>query len=490
MRMVDTVRQFRRLRVLVIGDAMLDSYLEGDAARLCTEGPVPVVRATVEERSPGGAANTAANLRSLGAEVSFLGLIGRDPAGALLRDALRARDVADSWLVEDPGISTLHKLRILANGQYVVRYDSGDTRSCSRDARLAVLARIEEALPLCDVVVISDYAYGMIADDLLTCIRALRTRYPCPLVVDSKNLLDFAQAGATAVTPNHLEARLAVKGTASTGPTSIEAARADGQALLGLINAQFAVITMAQDGVMIVGRDAPPVHLPAHPVAAANDVGAGDSFTAALALGLGAGASMEEAARIGIDAAGIAVSRRRTAAVQHQELLQRASLAGGPVSPSLIELQMRLDEERRRGHSIVFTNGVFDILHAGHVHFLREARLLGDVLVVGVNTDGSARRLKGPGRPINSERDRLALVAELDSVDHVVLFDEDDPADLIRLLRPDVHVKGGDYEHVPLPEEAAVRDVSGRVVIVPLVGALSTSTVIERIMAMALESKP
>lgn len=484
---VDTVRRFRRLRALVIGDAMLDSYLEGDATRLCTEGPVPVVRATVEERTPGGAANTAANLRSLGAEVIFIGLIGADVAGATLRIALRERNVDDRWLIEDPAVTTLHKLRILANDQYVVRYDSGDTRSSSSDARLSVLSRLKETLPTCDVVVVSDYCYGMIREDVLACLRELRADHACPLVVDSKDLRRVAGAGATIITPNHLEAFLTVEGTIHPGDLSRERVEATGRALLGLVDTEYVAVTRAQHGVMIVGRDGTMIHLPAHPILEANDVGAGDSFTAALALAFGAGAGVEEAGRIGIDAAAIAVSRRRTASVQHQELLQRVSLADGHLQPPLAELRKHLDAERARGKRIVFTNGVFDILHAGHVHFLREARRLGDILVVGVNTDGSARRLKGPGRPINSERDRLALVAELDSVDHVVLFDQDDPAALIRALRPAVHVKGGDYEHSELPEEEAVREVGGRVEILPLVGSLSTSTVIERIVALAMD---
>ncbi|MBX6342739.1 MAG: D-glycero-beta-D-manno-heptose 1-phosphate adenylyltransferase, partial [Thermomicrobiaceae bacterium] len=212
------------------------------------------------------------------------------------------------------------------------------------------------------------------------------------------------------------------------------------------------------------------------------------SFTAALALAIAAGAASAEAARIGIDAAGIAVTKRRTAVVRHQELLQRVSLRvhrPGPAAPDVEALARRLAAARRAGRRVVFTNGVFDILHAGHVEFLRRAKALGDVLVVGVNSDRSARALKGEGRPINSERDRLALVAALDPVDHVVLFDEETPAALIRALRPDVHVKGGDYADVALPEADAVREVGGRIEIVPLVGSLSTTSVIDRIVALA-----
>jgi D-beta-D-heptose 7-phosphate kinase/D-beta-D-heptose 1-phosphate adenosyltransferase len=225
-----------------------------------------------------------------------------------------------------------------------------------------------------------------------------------------------------------------------------------------------------------------------------------------MALALGAGAGVAEAGQIAIDAAGIAVARQGTAVVQHQELLQRVSLRdhvegplaltrdGAPGSDGALyrdarlavaRLAARLAEERRAGRTIVFTNGVFDILHVGHIQFLRQAKELGDVLVVGVNSDRSARRLKGRNRPIIGARDRLALVAALEPVDHAVLFDEDEPTTLIRALRPHIHVKGGDYADEALPEAEAVRDAGGRIVILPLVGSLSTTQVIDRIIALA-----
>ncbi|MCZ7572108.1 MAG: D-glycero-beta-D-manno-heptose 1-phosphate adenylyltransferase [Ardenticatenaceae bacterium] len=490
---VELVRRFRQVRVLVIGDAMLDSYLEGTATRLCSEGPVPVVRKTVEERAPGGAANTAANLRALGAEVVFLGIVGGDVAGRLLRSALCQRDIDDRWLVEDESVSTLHKLRILADGQYVVRFDEGETCGCSVEGRQQLLAHLEAAFPHCDAVVISDYTYGAAADEVIGQLRALRAARPCTLVVDSKELWRFRHAGATVVTPNHLEARLdGEPATHDDGGLRFPEIERIGRRLLAKIDAEYAAITLAGDGVCLVDRQGRTVHLPAHRVAQANDVGAGDSFTAALALALAAGASCEEAARIGIDAAGIAVTKQRTAVVHHQELLQRVSLRDHVAAPAIeggeqavALLAARIAAERRAGQTIVFTNGVFDILHAGHVEFLRRAKELGDILVVGVNSDRSARRLKGENRPINSEQNRLALVAALDPVDHAILFDEETPAALIQALRPHVHVKGGDYAGEALPEAEAVHEVGGQVVILPLVGDLSTSRVIDRIVAVA-----
>ncbi|HEX6799865.1 MAG TPA: D-glycero-beta-D-manno-heptose 1-phosphate adenylyltransferase [Ktedonobacterales bacterium] len=611
---IDLVRRFRELRALVIGDAMLDTYCEGTASRICSEGPVPVVRKTSEYRAPGGAANTAANLRALGAEVHFIGIIGRDVTGDLLRRTLRERGVDDSWLVEDATTATLHKLRVLADGQYVVRLDEDGVAGYSAQARAALLAAIERGFARCDLVVLSDYSYGAVAADVIARLRALREARPCVFVADSKQLHRYPHLGATAITPNLLEARLlgergtrrtrseregreegsrfTTEGTEETEgreqrATAEDAEDAEGRggemgvgarpvspagarraalptedgrrrgtevpahgdgglksersetvgdgdaasaaldrapaihgrdvslwgasqddwhaealwlarAALERVEAEYVALTLSERGALLMDRAGTAVHLAAHPVAHANVAGAGDSFASALALALAAGGSPREAAQIAIDAAGIAVTKRWTATVQHQELLQRVSLRESSNRPAaripatrdaarqaLSRLMARLAAERQAGRRIVFTNGVFDILHAGHVEFLRRAKALGDVLVVGVNSDRSTRRLKGERRPINSERDRLALVAAMDVVDDVVLFDEDTPANLIRALRPHLHVKGGDYASEPLPERDAVREVGAELVILPLIGDLSTSRVIERIVRLA-----
>jgi D-beta-D-heptose 7-phosphate kinase/D-beta-D-heptose 1-phosphate adenosyltransferase len=487
----ETVQRFQGLRVLVIGDAMLDTYIEGTACRLCTEGPVPVVRKTAEDHLPGGAANTAANLAALGAEVLFLALVGPDPAGALLRSALRVRGVDDSLVVVDDQVATLQKVRMLADDQYVVRFDAGDTRTHANALQPDLAKRLESVYPDCDLVVISDYCYGVAGIPLIVRLRELRAARPRPLIVDSKDLAKFAGSGATLVTPNQLELQLAVKQkpNMSNGRLELEELERLGRELLSLLDAEFAAVTIAARGALVIARQEQATHVPTHPVRRANDVGAGDSFTAAAALAVGAGATPVDAARIAVEASRIAVTKRRTALVRRQELLQRVSLEEPPASLSVDELAARLNAERLDGRTIVFTNGVFDILHAGHVRFLRGARRLGDVLVVGVNSDASARRLQGENRPINSERDRTALVAALEGVDHAIAFDEDTPEELIRILRPNVHVKGGDYADVPLPEARAVREVGGRVEVLPLIEAGSTSAVIERIITAALREE-
>jgi D-beta-D-heptose 7-phosphate kinase/D-beta-D-heptose 1-phosphate adenosyltransferase len=496
---VSIVRNFRHLRALVIGDAMLDTYFEGTAARLCSEGPVPVVRKTSERRLPGGAANTAANLRALEADVVFLGFTGRDTAGSLLRTALREQGVDDAFLVVDERASTLHKLRILADGQFVVRFDDETYSEYTDESKRRLLELLEEVYPSCDLVIVSDYCYGVIFDEMIERLCELRARHPGVLLVDSKDLYRFRNCGATIVTPNHLEARLLVeyqRGTktplAESGNTRAEMELV-GRQLLSLIDAESAAITMAADGVFLIDRQGNTRHVPAHPVQQANVIGAGDSFAAALALSLASGASLDEAARIGIDAAAIAVAKRWTSLVHYQELLQRVSLRDhAEQDPETLSHKQRLErlkgaleKERAAGKTIVFTNGVFDILHAGHVHFLRQAKALGNILVVGVNSDRSVQRMKGKHRPINSERDRMALVAALDPVDYVVRFDEETPTELIRALRPHFHVKGGDYANEELPEAQTVEEVGGKVVILPLVGSISTSRVIDRILALA-----
>src|SRR6266496_4179609 len=263
---VDLVRRFRGLRALVIGDAMLDTYLEGTASRLCREGPVPVVRKTGEHRLPGGAANTAANLRRLGAGGFFLTIIGRDVAGTALRSTLLEQGVDDCWMVEDESTNTLHKLRIQADGQYVVRFDE-DVHYHSEESQEQLLAKLEEIFTHCDLVVVSDYGYSSVSDELIERIKLLRSLHPCPLLVDSKNLYRFRNIGATVVTPNYLEARLLVEHGRITEPlvseTGIDMSEVEhvGRRLLAMIDAEHAAITLAGDGVFLMNRQGITQHI-------------------------------------------------------------------------------------------------------------------------------------------------------------------------------------------------------------------------------------
>jgi D-beta-D-heptose 7-phosphate kinase/D-beta-D-heptose 1-phosphate adenosyltransferase len=488
------VQRFPTLRVLVIGDAMLDSYLEGEASRLCREGPVPVVRKTAEHHFPGGGANTAANLRALGAEVVFLSLLGQDRAGRLLREDLTKRGIQTRWLLESDAVSTLHKLRVLADGQYVVRIDDGQLsqeNGLEPELQQRQLQGLEESYADCDLVVVSDYCYGVVNAALIERLRQLHQAQPKVLLVDSKALEKFRDLKATIVTPNYAEARqLAQKNQAPDTVTRNEPQTIEvlGKQLASFLQAEYIAITLGQQGVFLVNHQGEAWHLPAYPVVSANDVGAGDSFASATALALAAGGEVVEAAHIGIEAACIAVSKRWTTPVYLHELRQRflqredlPEVVEHAKQKELAELAGELEAARQAGQRIVFTNGIFDILHFGHIRLLRQAKMLGDVLVVGINSDASTRRLKGEGRPINNEHERMALVAALDAVDYVLLFDGDTPVDIIRTIRPHVHVKGGDYIDKDLPEAEAVREAGGRIVIIPLEDGKSTSNTIARI---------
>ena len=498
---IDLVRHFHDMRVLVIGDALLDSYLEGEAARLSRDGPIPVVRKTMEQRLPGGAANVAANLQALGARVYFLSVIGKDMAGSLLRETLRERGLNDQWLITDPTIHTPHKLRIVAGGQHIARFDEGDVYASqyTQETHQSLLASLKNFYAECDALVLSDYRYGVLSEALIEQLQHLIQAAPKVTLVDAQELARFRQFPATIVTPNYQEASLFIEGingrlhasTDTPGPENLSYVDQMARQIRSELAAEYVAITLAEHGVFLLDRHGATTHFPAHPVAVAHDVGAGDSFASALTLALAAGGSMQEAVQIGIDAAGIAVTKPRTATVSYQELLQRVSLrvytglahsleeTGSQAA--LARLTAQLEVARLQGKTVVFTNGVFDILHVGHIHFLRQAKALGDILVVGVNSDASARRLKGPGRPINNEQDRLALVAALDMVDAALLFEEDTATELIHALRPALYVKGSDYTDETLPEANAVREVGGRIVILPLAGSVSTSRVIERI---------
>jgi len=498
---IDLVKRFQQLRLLIIGDALLDSYLEGEAARLSRDGPIPVVRKTTEQRLPGGVANVAANVAALGAQVCFLSVIGNDMAGSLLRATLKNRGIDDQWLLADPVLHTPHKLRIMADGQHVARFDEGDGHEAvyQQETKQSLLAHLTELFHCCDALILSDYQYGVLSAEVIACLETLQKADPKVLLIDSQTLARFRQFPATIVTPNYQEFLLlaetingpTLKANGIAAPENLTAVEQIARPIRAELAADYLAITLAERGVLLVDRLEHTHHFPAHPVAVAHDVGAGDSFASALILTLAAGGRIEEAVQVGVDAAGIAVTKPRTAVVSHQELLQRVSLRvytsqtltsqEQQTQAVLMRLAAQLEGERLAGRTVVFTNGVFDILHVGHLQFLKQAKAMGDILVVAINSDISARKLKGPGRPITNEQDRLALVDALDMVDYAFLFDSDTAAECIQALRPALYLKGSDYSDETLPEAVAVREVGGCVVILPLAGSMSTSQVIERI---------
>jgi D-beta-D-heptose 7-phosphate kinase/D-beta-D-heptose 1-phosphate adenosyltransferase len=479
-RLIDT---FAGLKVLVLGEAMLDSYLEGSTERFCQEAPAPIIKLSSRKHVPGGAANAAVNIRSLGGEVTLLSVIGADQEGDLLKQALLERGVSTEEILFHGSRQTLTKQRILAASQILLRLDQGSTEPLDPDTEQALGHRLAELFPQADALLVSDYNYGIITPWLLRLLADLQARRPRVLVVDSRRLASYRDVRPTAVKPNYEEALALLGGCALDGCR----VRADGLAphgerLLEETGARLAVVTLDQEGALLFESGRPPHRTCAAPLRNAGVTGAGDTFTSALTLALAAGASPVAAVELASAAAAVVVGKDRTASCSAQELREYTS-AGGKYFADLPRLVARLEYYRRQGRRIVFTNGCFDILHSGHITYLHQAKALGDVLIVGVNSDASIRRLKGPGRPINTLESRIHVLAALGCIDHLVAFEDDTPCNLIRNIRPDVFVKGGDYTRQRLPEAPLVEQLGGVVHILPFVEHCSTTSLIERIHA-------
>jgi D-beta-D-heptose 7-phosphate kinase/D-beta-D-heptose 1-phosphate adenosyltransferase len=472
---------FAGLRVLVVGEAMLDSYWEGSTGRFCPEAPVPVVALHARRDLPGGAANTAANARALGASVTLLSVVGKDAEGATLRQALGERGVATDPLLSHPERRTLTKQRVLAAGQLLLRLDQGSTGPLDAATERALIAALAGLFPRCDAVILSDYGYGILAPAVIRALADLQARWPKVVVADSRRLAAFHKLGVSAVKPNYAEAQeLLGAVTLPELPDRAAALMPHGDRLLERTGAQAVVVTLDREGALVFERGRPPQRSYAPPARQAFVAGAGDTFAAALALSLAAGAPAAAATELASAAAAVVVGKERTAACSAGELREYLSAAAKYV-PDLARLAARVDYYRQQGRKAVFTNGCFDILHRGHVSLLHRAKALGDVLVVGVNSDAGIRRLKGSGRPINSLDDRVQVLAALGCVDHLVPFDEDTPCNLIRALRPHAFVKGGDYTRERLPEAALVEELGGEVHLLPYLEDRSTTGLIARI---------
>jgi D-beta-D-heptose 7-phosphate kinase/D-beta-D-heptose 1-phosphate adenosyltransferase len=477
------VDRFGDLKLLVVGDAILDVWMSGRASRLCREAPVPVVSLDGQQEAPGGAANAALNAASLGAGVTFLSVVGGDQAGATLRGRLRAAGVDVDGLVVQPSRGTPLKRRVIADGQLLVRLDEGDEAPLGGRAARRLADRLAASFAGHDAVLVSDYAAGTVGPGLLAALARLQAAAPRVLVVDAKDPAAYRGVGATAVKPNYEEAtRLLGLERVEGTDRRVGQLEREGQRVLSLLDARVAAVTLDAEGALLFEAGAPPYRTYAHPVPASRATGAGDAFAGVLALALAAGCQVPAAGELASAAATVAVGQAGTAVCAGSAL--RTAVAGDRGRVTDLEgLRAGVERYRREGRRVVFTNGCFDLLHRGHVAYLNQAKALGDVLVVAVNADASVRRLKGPGRPLNALEDRMAVLAALSCIDHLVAFEDDSPAALLRALRPDVLVKGGDYRRGGVPEGPLVESLGGRVEILPYLERQSTTAMIERIRA-------
>jgi D-beta-D-heptose 7-phosphate kinase / D-beta-D-heptose 1-phosphate adenosyltransferase len=474
------VDRFDGMQVVVIGEAMLDAYLEGPADRLCREAPVPIVSVASRRDAPGGAANTAANLRRLGADVAFLSATGDDTEGAALRNTLERLGVPTAHVLAERSRRTLAKHRVLADGQMLLRFDQGCTRAVDTRTEEALIDHLDTLFPRSDAVIVSDYGYGILTPRVIHALASLQALSQRVLVVDSKDLTAYRNVRVTAAKPNYEEA-VRLLGVRGVEPAArVEQILPHGDRFIAMTGARMCAVTLDADGAVFFERGHPLYRTYARPQPHSRTAGAGDTFASALALALAAGADTPAAAELASAAAAMVISRAGTLTCSAQDLREYVS-AGGKYLPDAGRVAARAHLYRQQGRRIVFTNGCFDILHRGHVTFLNQAKALGDVLIVGVNTDASIQRLKGPGRPINALEDRLHVLAALSSIDHLIPFDEDSPENLIRAVCPDVFVKGGDYTRERLPEAQLVEAIGGVVEVLPYVADHSTTAVVARI---------
>lgn len=476
---------FSGLRITVLGDPLLDVYLDGHCERLCREAPIPVVQIDAMQDVPGGAGNVAVNAVALGAKVRFIGLIGDDAEGTRLRRALEIAGVATDDLVVVPRRRTVAKQRLVGDGQLLARFDQGWAEAAPALSDALLCDRVRRAIDDSDVVVVSDYGYGSVSAAALAVLanRPKRTR---PYVVaDGRDLRRLAMLSPTAVKPNYEEVSRLLGEVAPEGATGrCEWVSARAEKVLSATSARIAAVTLDRDGAMVLERGRPPYRTYARPARASRATGSGDTFVAGLALALAAGADTPEAAEIASAAAAVVTQKDGTAVCTARELHEL--IAGDEKRiADIAALRERVAIARSTGRRIVFTNGCFDILHRGHVTLLNRAKGLGDVLIVGVNSDTSVKRLKGASRPINSLEDRIKVLAALSYVDDVVSFDADSPQELISEVRPDIYVKGGDYTRETLPEASLVESLGGAVCILPFVEDRSTTNLIARIRGAA-----
>jgi D-beta-D-heptose 7-phosphate kinase / D-beta-D-heptose 1-phosphate adenosyltransferase len=478
---LDVLDRFGDLRVVVIGESMLDTYLSGRATRLSREAPVPIVAVDETRNMPGGAANAAVNIAALGANVNFVSVVGADDAARELREALIAADVGVEDVIAEPTRRTLTKRRVAADGQLLVRYDEGTTDAVDSTTERRIIDRLDRLIPQADAILVSDYGYGILTPRVVAALAAHQDRDARTCVVDAKDPTLYRALRPTAAKPNYHEAILFLGGQPSNSQqVRVQQIVANAQRLLDQTGARIVAVTLDRDGSVVVERGQSPYRTYARPNPFSRAAGAGDTYVTALTLALAAGAPTSLAAEVAGAAASVVVEKDGTASCAATELRDHFA-SRDKVIVDLRHLLDRVGALEQQGRRIVFTNGCFDILHRGHIAYLNRAKALGDVLIVGLNSDASVSRLKGPERPINTLEDRAQVLAALSAVDHIVPFDEDTPVDLIRLVKPRVYVKGGDYSVETLPEAPAVVGLGGEVRILPYMDDRSTSRIIERV---------
>jgi D-beta-D-heptose 7-phosphate kinase/D-beta-D-heptose 1-phosphate adenosyltransferase len=469
--------------ILVVGDLMIDEYLWGHIERISLEAPVQVVDIVKEECMLGGSGNVVKNLVSLGAKVYISSVIDEKETGKLILSELKRLGVAIDGLFKDKNKISSKKTRVLSFDKYqqILRIDRETNYPISQKNEKNILNYIKSNIESFKVVILSDYMKGVLTDNLLKDIIDFMNASKIPVIIDPKGK-DFTKyRNATLITPNKKE----VETVLDMKITDEAALRIAGKKLLSKLNVEAILITLGKDGMSLFEKDNLITHIPAEEKEVYDITGAGDTVISVVGLGLASGLAIKKAIEIANLAAGITVGKIGTATVTIQEIIsytfQRNIFFNNKIL-NLPALTAIVEEERKNGSRIVFTNGCFDILHAGHTYLLQRAKMLGDVLIVGLNSDKSVKRLKGNNRPIIPIKERAAILSSLTYVNYIIVFEEDTPIELIKNIKPDILVKGNDYTIEDVIGRDIVESYGGRVELIKLIEGVSTSSIIDRIM--------
>jgi D-beta-D-heptose 7-phosphate kinase / D-beta-D-heptose 1-phosphate adenosyltransferase len=484
--LIELVQRLGQPRVLVVGDVMLDRYVWGDAERISQEAPVILLHADKREERLGGASSVATMLRALGARVALAGVVGADFDGGRLRQQLTDLDIDHDAVLVDPDRPTTVKERYIGRAQHrhpqqMIRVDYETRQPVSATLETQLHAAITRQMRTAGMVLVSDYDKGVctpkVLEDVLAAGRSLGLR----TLADPIRGKDYSKYhGCSAMTPNRLEAGLATDLRLHTPAEALDAA----SRLREQLDLEAAIITLDKDGMALVHRDGRRQLFPTRPRQVYDITGAGDMVLSVLGMALAAGADYEPAIRLANIAGGLEVEKIGVATVTRDEILRdllHNGAVGGQKVLDRTRLRHEVESRRRLGQRLAFTNGCFDVLHAGHVHYLQEARAQADLLVVGLNSDASVRALKGPDRPVHSEEARALLLAALQAVDYVTVFEEGTPLALIQALRPDVLVKGADYRREDVVGAAFVESYGGHVHLAQFHEGYSTTRTLQKL---------
>jgi D-beta-D-heptose 7-phosphate kinase / D-beta-D-heptose 1-phosphate adenosyltransferase len=477
----DALKLIPEQTIVCVGDLMLDDFVYGEVSRISPEAPAPILAVHRNELTVGGAGNVARNIAALGARCIFLGVVGEDDASRTLMRALAAEPLIEPHIVVDARRPTTRKVRFVSehHATHLLRADWELAEPLDAKTEKALIDRTLAALPRAGSVVLSDYAKGTLTPRVIRAVIEAANASGIPIIVDPKAVDYSIYRGATVVKPNRKELSEATRRRADSDADVIAAAAE----LNGVLGTEAVVVSLSDAGLMLVPTNGAPIHVPAYPVKLGDTSGAGDTVVAALAVLLATKAGYEPAVRAANAAAAVVVGKRGTATVSAAELRSRILPAASLAPEEKVVFDWSVLDQRLavwRDLRIGFTNGCFDLLHPGHIKLLSEARAACDRLIVGLNGDASVRRLKGEGRPVQEVHARAEVLAALEAVDLVVVFDQDTPLELIRRVRPKVLAKGGDYRREEVVGHELVESDGGEVILVNLMPGFSTSKIVRR----------